>query len=658
MERLLFALGGALLVALKLWLVFDDEVVARAIPHDHQRYAEMASALIHGEWFGDYDHMTLIREPSYSIWIAAVHATGLPMRWAAEILLAATSVLFAVALRRSGLPWVPALACLGLLVLQPHSLLVNRELLAAGFYLPVMLVAMSGLLFCVRSETAHWRRRHAVWAGLALGVLWTTRPEKPLVAGLVAAAMGLDWVARRARGSSWREATGASLVPAAIGVLGIGLIASILAALNAQHYGLFLTSDLSAPGFTAANSALQRIDHASPRRFVLVPREVRRRVYAVSPAFRELRPHLEAQGWGRAVSCRVVRVCDDYAGAWFMWTMREAAAKAGRMGSATEADAFFQRIADEIKVARARGALPPERRVLGFLHPYPETYRRYLGSSLQRVVRRMGMPGDAPDWDPPRDEAAIPASTADLFDDVASRRTELTSMGPVRIEGRATAAEDFIERISLVRSRWRGANRASGSDGSVEIASVSAKHPREQLSFRFVVEKLTGAFQSMPVTLVFARQSGATTRLPLPRAGEWVEGDGIHLGVDAIVEEESGSAARRWVRRWLWGSHAWLIRGLTLASGVALLFWLWPPWRRILADPLTTALGLIISAVAGRVLMLTLVDASSFPTWSSRYIYPVVSLTSCGALVLVVAAVRHWKNGPGLLRIRRTVSSG
>ena len=78
---------------------------------------------------------------------------------------------------------------------------------------------------------------------------------------------------------------------------------------------------------------LQRIDHASPRRFVLVPREVRRRAYAVSPALRELRAHLEAQGWGRVVSCSVVRVCDDYAGAWFMWTMREAAAKAGRMGS-------------------------------------------------------------------------------------------------------------------------------------------------------------------------------------------------------------------------------------------------------------------------------------------------------------------------------------
>ncbi len=652
-----FVLGGALLVGLKFWLVFDDEVVARAIPHDHQRYAEMAAALIRGEWLGDYDHMTLIREPSYPIWIAAVHATGIPMRWAAEILLVAASVLFAMALRRSGLPWAPALACLGLLVFQPHSLLVNRELLAAGFYLPVMLAAISGLLLCVRSELTRWRWRHAAWAGLALGVLWTTRPEKPLVAGLLIAGMGFDWVARRARGSSWREAARASGMPVAIGILGIGLITTMLAGLNARHYGLFRTSDLSAPGFAAANSALQRIDHASPRRFVLVPREVRRHAYAVSPAFGELRSHLETQGWGRAVSCRVVQVCDDYAGAWFMWTMREAAAKAGRMGSAPEADAFFQRIADEIGAARARGALPPERRGLGFLHPYPETYRRYLGDSLQRVARRMGMPGDAPDWDLPRDLAAIRAPIKELFDDVASRRSERTSMSPVRIEGRATAAGDPIERISLRRPRWRGADRASDPELLVEIASVSAHPPRDQLSFRFDVEKLTEAFRSVPVTVEFVRQSGATTRLPLPRAGESVEADGILLGVDAVVEGETGSAARRWVRRWLWRTHAWLIRGLTLAGGAALLFCLWPPWRRILADPLTTALVLILSAVSGRVFMLTLVDASSFPTWSSRYVYPVVSLYSCGALILVVAAVRHWKSGAGPQSIRGPVEA-
>ena len=62
-----------------------------------------------------------------------------------------------------------------------------------------------------------------------------------------------------------------------------------------------------------------------------------------------------------------------------------------------------------------------------------------------------------------------------------------------------------------------------------------------------------------------------TTRLPLPQAGESVEADGILLGVDAIIEGETGSAVRRWVRRWLWRTHAWLIRGLTLA-GVAALF--------------------------------------------------------------------------------------
>ena len=39
--------------------------------------------------------------------------------------------------------------------------------------------------------------------------------------------------------------------------------------------------------------------------------------------------------------------------------------------------------------------------------------------------------------------------------------------------------------------------------------------------------------------------------------------------------------------------------------------------------------------------MLSAVDASSFPAWSSRYVYAAVSLYSCGMLLLLYAAVRH-----------------
>jgi hypothetical protein len=645
-----FALGCALVVGLKLWLVVQDEVLARAVPHDQQRYAEMAFELIQGRWLGEYGHMTLIREPAYPLWVALVHGTGIPLRLAAEGLLAAAALLFAAALVGAGLPPALALACFAIVVLQPHSLLVNRELLPAGFYLPLLLCALAGLLMAARAEGRR-RLAHAAWTGLALGVLWTTRPEKPLLVAVVAGFALLDVAARRARGAPWRLALGPAALVAAVAALGIGTVSATLAGINYRHYGAFLTSDLSAPGFAAANAALLAIEHDSPRRFVLVPRDVRQRAYAVSPAFRELRPTVEAPSWAASVSCVLVRVCDDLAGAWFMWTLREAAAEAGHMGSAAESDAFFQRIADELGEATARGALPPPRATFGFLHPYPGIYAPYLWTSLRRVARRIGMPGDGPDWDPPRDQASTPVELRQLFDQVANRREGLTSAGPVTVAGWALAERDPIARISLRRARPRGAAGPAAPAGSLELAGKESGAlpgaPNQRLSFRFAIEKATGAFRSMEPSIEFTRESGATTALPLPEAGGWAERDGIRLTVVEIAEGESGSAPRRGVRKALWIGHALLVRAVTLVGCLAAVALLIPPWRGRLAEPVYAVLGLVAVVVVARVAMLSAIDASSFPTWSSRYVYAAVSLYSCGMLLLIYAAVRHLR-GRGL----------
>jgi len=640
--RTCFALGLVLVALVKLWLVADEQVAARAIPHDQQRYAEMADQVIRGHWLGDYDAMTLIREPSYPVWIAAVHATGLPLRIAVELLLIGASGLLAGVLMRLGLPRSVAWGCFAVWVLQPHSLVVDREVLPSGFYLPVLLVAIAGLLLAGNAVRVRNRWLHAGWAGLALGILWTTRPEKPLVLGLVLVFAGLDALSRRAHGSDWRASLLASLGVAGIAFASIASVACGFAAVNALHYGMFKTSDLSGGGFAAANDALLSIEHASPRRFVLVPRDVRERVYAVSPAFRELRPHLEQVGWGRNVSCNLVQVCDDYAGAWFMWTLREAAGRTGHMGSAREADAWFQRVADDIEDARARGELPPPRSTLGFLHPYPGTYLPYLGTSLARLARRFAMPGDAPDWDPARDPSSTPPAIRRLFDRVGRRDPERARAEPLVIEGWAVAAAEPIVRVSLRRARVRGARGADAPDEPVIMAardvSIAA---HEKLLFRFEVDKTTGAWASLAPSLWFEGESGAAIAIPVPGEGEIAEHEGVLLRIDTLRESDASHPARRGLGKFLWRGHSLGIVVAAWVGVVALGLVALPPWRRRLADPLYAAAAVMGFAVVSRVGMLMLIDASSFPAWSSRYIYPAVSLFTCTVLVLTTLAVRH-----------------
>jgi hypothetical protein len=226
----------------------------------------------------------------------------------------------------------------------------------------------------------------------------------------------------------------------------------------------------------------------------------------------------------------------------------------------------------------------------------------------------------------------------------------------VTVAGWALAERDPIARISLRRVRPRGAANPKAPAGWLELAAMDSGGPpgrlKQRLSFRFRIEKATGAFRSMQPSIEFTRESGATTALPLPEAGGSAERGGIRLTIVEIAEGESGSGARRRVRRALWIGHALLVRALTLAGCLAAVALLIPPWRGRLAEPVYAVLGLVAVVVAARVAMLSAIDASSFPAWSSRYVYAAVSLYSCGILLLIYAAVRHLR-GRRLRRARR-----
>jgi len=629
-------LGCALLAAFKLWLVAGDELVAQANPLDQIRYLEMARALTHGHWLGAYDHLTLIREPGYPAWVALVHRLGPPLRLVTESLLLAAAALFCAALLRAGASPLAALASFAVIALEPHSLAVDRDALPAGFYLPVLLCALAGLVWSAVAARPLGRLLHAAWSGLALGALWVTRPEKPFALVAVAAIAAFELFAGRRRGASWRLALGRAAVLAGVPLCGIALVAGGVAAINQRHYGVFATTDVALPGYLAANRALLSIEQAAPRRFVPVPRDVRDRAYRVSAAFRELRPTLEGPSWARAVSCNIDRVCDDIGAGYFRWLLRDAAAAAGHMASPAEADAFFRRIADDLEAACRSGALRCRWTPTAFLHPYPETYVPHLWGSLRRVLGTAFTAGDWRSWDAPGDQPGTAPRVRQLFDEMANRRADRTGNGRVTIRGWAAAERDPVVRVAL-RTTW-GRVDSLPDEGSAESPGVDSRRAR----FHFEIEKKARAFRLSAPVLVVERESGATTRIPLLPAIRAPEvRDGVQVTVEAFDETGQEDALHRAVRAALWIAHPFFYAGLSalglLAAGALLL-----PFRRDrFADPLFGVFLTLAALVALRFALLALVDASSFPARSSRYVYPAVSLYGCAIVLLVDQAVRN-----------------
>ncbi len=622
----LYACGCGALLGLQLWLAAPDEVVASPNRYDQLRYLEAAQQIAAGRWLGPYDERTLIREPAYPAWVAWVSARGWRLRTAAELLLGLSACLYGAVWVWIGLPVSLALAATAALLLQPHAFLVNREVLPAGFYLPWLLVALSGVTLAAHARHPVWRGVHAAWTGLALGLLWVTRPEKPLLAGALLCAVGVDVVARarrQPRGAWLRDAAILLIVPSLV----VAGVVRGVAQRNLRQYGVSVTSELEAPGYLAASRALLAIEHASPRRHVPVPEEVRLRAYAASSAFRELQPTLEAPSWARRVSCAASRVCDDIAGGWWLWLLREAAARAGHMQSAPEAEAYFQRIADELRAACERGELRCRTPRLAFAHPYPETWIAQLPHSLGRTLSRMASFGGDADRRPPRDDPSLGPALRRRFDRMAGRRPALSSEHWWQVEGYAEWGPDAEAGRAV-------AGLALGrADEWVPLELRSDGH---RVEFEFLYEQLPRPAPG--ARLEISRVDGERTRLPLRRvAAAPIVRDGLRVAFTRYEPLRAG-ALQDGLRGALWTAHALALRvaaGAALLAGLVLLL-RWPRCSPAFWVALATSGALVLS----RWLLLSVIDASSFGAASSRYLYPAIALVPCFLLLWIHAGWR------------------
>ena len=317
---------------------------------------------------GDYGHMTLIKGPGYPMWIALISRSGVSLLFAQQLLY----VLACVAVYRATAPLFRSsatrMALFLAVLLNPMTFTVwiATRVIREAIYPALTLLVFAAIVGTVLSLES--RGRLLFWsslAGVAIASLAITREEGiwilPLVAsGAVAIALRIH-----ARKAQWRMA-----------VLGVVIAASIIFAthaalslVNERHYGTRTIVEFKDESFIRAYSSLA---HVRPRRHASrtpVPREVRERVYAVSPAFRELRSELEGPtGKIWAENSAGEGAPGEISGGAFMWALRDAVKAAGYYSRGHDAaDEYYARLSREIAQARKAKTLdadPPSSSML------------------------------------------------------------------------------------------------------------------------------------------------------------------------------------------------------------------------------------------------------------------------------------------------------
>lgn len=377
LRRHAWTLAALALVALKLWLVSAQSIFALGFAsHDDALFINRAQDLLAGTWLGPYHQLTLAHAPMYPLFIAAMWLLHVPLFPAQQLLYVAGCAALVIALRPLlARPWV-AFALFAVLLFNPVTFdtAVHGRVLRQNILPGLTLLVLAGFTgFLARRDQAPGRTvRWLALAAAALPAFWLTRNESVWLLPCLGLLVAFGWFTlwREARPGALRRTALLVLVPLAGWAAGLGLVST----LNWRVYGVFTTTEFKQRDFNDAYGALSRVEPARWRQFIHVPREVRERLYPLSPAFAELQPHLEGElglAWaGISESVHHIPAAEREIGAgWFMWTLRDAVIRAGHGGSAVEVAAYYRRLAREINDACDRGAIAAGPRRSGFVPP-------------------------------------------------------------------------------------------------------------------------------------------------------------------------------------------------------------------------------------------------------------------------------------------------
>lgn len=372
MQRWIFPSIVFLAVAVKLWLTSDIRIVPTFTPHDALNFVEHAKFILAGEWFGTYDVYTLIKQPSFPIYLAAVKEAGISLPLANQLLYALGCVVACIAVRpiiRNPLP----LAAIFIAILfnpftySAYAWVAFRSQLNQSLVL--LVAACAAGILNRRKAPPPVLLSWSLGLGFSFAAFWLTREESIWLIPCIALVLTAQVV------YSWRERRPApALALPAIGLLSIWFVSiEIIKTINGLVYGWPVTAERVAGEYVSAYNALARIAAPTSERHVPIPRAARAIAYRVSPAARQLESTFEGDNgrfWTRE-SCRADRVCDDIGGGWMEWAFRDAVAGAGYYKSAASARQFYVRLATELDAACDGGTIRCKAKqltVLPFVH--------------------------------------------------------------------------------------------------------------------------------------------------------------------------------------------------------------------------------------------------------------------------------------------------
>ena len=358
------------------------------LPHDDGLFIKRALNILDGSWMGSYDAFALAKGPGYPLFLVVAFVAGLPVTVSHALLHGAASLSATLSLGRlTRVTWLAAAVYVALLW---HPAMLPLRVTRDSVYGPeIVLVAAALLTITIDCVCGRQRAVASFGAGVLFGWFWLTREEGLwALPGLASLLLGAGWIVAR-------QADSAKPLITAIAAFAAAWLTTvaIYSSVNRMVYGKFVGVDVVEGNFKRAVADLQSVRVGEVVPYVPVPRKVREQIYAVSPAFAELKWFLEDErspghGWLSWGCGEWFGSCGDLAAGGFLWALRDAVASRGYYESPAKASSFYRRLAREIEAACARRDLDCKR---SFIALMPQTTLGQLRAVPRKIMRAIAV---------------------------------------------------------------------------------------------------------------------------------------------------------------------------------------------------------------------------------------------------------------------------
>lgn len=382
-EKIFYALI-ALIALLYLVTAMQFPVTIRShTAHDDYLFWVIGDHIYNGNWLGSYSQMTLAKGAGFPLFLALNAHLGIPITLSIALFNLAAFCVTALSLIKFGVNKIIVIFAFAFALFNPF--LFPTHIIRDNIYPAATLLAV----FTFMQLCFSTRRRpvFAILSGLFLGYFLIIREEGIWIFPGILLFLSLIILSLYRK----KEKTLFKTLLVNISLLACSyfLIIQLISTINFIHYDFYGTVDFKEEYYKKSVNILNSIEPKERISHVPVSEEQRRIAYSISPAFAELKEYFESKGkgWTQHLCNIYPWTCNDYAAGLFIWAYRDAVAELGYYKSGATASDFYKRIYTEVAEACSSKVIECKSNPFGFLPKLTQEQIDLAPASIANAIK-------------------------------------------------------------------------------------------------------------------------------------------------------------------------------------------------------------------------------------------------------------------------------